>query len=259
MRTPRRSMPRSPRPRRPVPRSCGRSVTWWEAAPTPSTSSPTRVSVVAVALMGNHDYGATGSAEPTRFGEPESPAVRSIELARERLSDDQLDWMRGRKPAGRRAEVQCWHGEPAQPRARVRRRVERRSVPARPEGRARPRRPHPRRRGVAADAARRAAGEAPRRRALRPHRRQVAAQPGRGRRAGTDPARLVGRPRRAGRHRRLLALARPRPPHRDLAPSAVRPGSRARARALGLDGPAGSVSCDPRSRASGSARRGRPA
>ena len=31
----------------------------------------------AVALMGNHDYGATGPAEPTRFGEPGSPAVRS--------------------------------------------------------------------------------------------------------------------------------------------------------------------------------------
>jgi predicted phosphodiesterase len=44
-----------------------------------------------VALMGNHDYGATGSAEPTRFGAPGSPAVRSIELARERMSDDQLD------------------------------------------------------------------------------------------------------------------------------------------------------------------------
>ena len=24
----------------------------------------------SVALMGNHDYGATGSAEPARFGEP---------------------------------------------------------------------------------------------------------------------------------------------------------------------------------------------
>lgn len=68
-----------------------------------------------VALMGNHDYGATGSAEPTRFGAPGSPAVRSIELARERLSDDQLDWMRSRKPAGRRAEVQCWHGSPRNP------------------------------------------------------------------------------------------------------------------------------------------------
>jgi hypothetical protein len=40
----------------------------------------------AVALMGNHDYGATGSAEPTRFGDPGSCAARSIELARERLS-----------------------------------------------------------------------------------------------------------------------------------------------------------------------------
>jgi hypothetical protein len=66
----------------------------------------------AVALMGNHDYGATGSAEPTRFGEPGSPAVRSIELARERLSDSDLEWMRSRKPAARRADVQCWHGGP---------------------------------------------------------------------------------------------------------------------------------------------------
>lgn len=68
-----------------------------------------------VALMGNHDYGATGSAEPTRFGEPGSPAVRSIELARERLSEDDVVWMRSRKPAARRAEVQCWHGSPRNP------------------------------------------------------------------------------------------------------------------------------------------------
>ena len=66
----------------------------------------------AVALMGNHDYGATGSAEPTRFGEPGSPAVRSIELARERLSGAEVEWMRSRKPAARRGEVQCWHGGP---------------------------------------------------------------------------------------------------------------------------------------------------
>ncbi len=66
----------------------------------------------AVALMGNHDYGATGSAEPTRFGEPGSPAVRSIELARERLSGPDVEWMRSRKPAARRGEVQCWHGCP---------------------------------------------------------------------------------------------------------------------------------------------------
>jgi predicted phosphodiesterase len=55
----------------------------------------------AVALLGNHDYGATGSA-----------AVRSIELARERLSDDDVEWMRSRRPAARRGDVQCWHGGP---------------------------------------------------------------------------------------------------------------------------------------------------
>jgi predicted phosphodiesterase len=66
----------------------------------------------AVALMGNHDYGATGSVEPLRFGEPGSPAVRSIELARERLADADIDWLRSRKPAARRNGVQCWHGSP---------------------------------------------------------------------------------------------------------------------------------------------------
>jgi predicted phosphodiesterase len=66
----------------------------------------------AVALMGNHDYGATGAAEPTRFGEPGSPAARSIELARERLSAADVQWMRSRKPAARRGQVQCWHGGP---------------------------------------------------------------------------------------------------------------------------------------------------
>jgi predicted phosphodiesterase len=66
----------------------------------------------AVALMGNHDYGATGSAEPSRFGKPGSPAVRSIELACERLSGADVEWMRSRKPAARRGGVQCWHGGP---------------------------------------------------------------------------------------------------------------------------------------------------
>jgi predicted phosphodiesterase len=68
-----------------------------------------------VVLMGNHDYGATGSADPSRFGEPGSPAFRSIELARERLSSTDLDWMRSRKPAARRQGVQCWHGSPRNP------------------------------------------------------------------------------------------------------------------------------------------------
>jgi hypothetical protein len=68
-----------------------------------------------VALMGNHDYGATGSAEPTRFGAPGSPAVRSIELARERLPPGEIEWMRSRRPAARRGEIQCWHGGPRNP------------------------------------------------------------------------------------------------------------------------------------------------
>lgn len=66
----------------------------------------------AVTLMGNHDYGATGSAEPTRFGPPGSPAARSIELARERLDEDALAWLRSLRPAARRGDVQCWHGGP---------------------------------------------------------------------------------------------------------------------------------------------------
>jgi predicted phosphodiesterase len=69
----------------------------------------------AVALMGNHDYGATGSAEPTRFGAPGSPAARSIELARERLDADAIAWMRRLRPAARRGDVQCWHGGPHNP------------------------------------------------------------------------------------------------------------------------------------------------
>jgi predicted phosphodiesterase len=66
----------------------------------------------AVALLGNHDYGATGSVEPLRFGRPGSPAVRSIELARERLAEADVAWLRSRKPAARRDGVRCWHGSP---------------------------------------------------------------------------------------------------------------------------------------------------
>jgi Calcineurin-like phosphoesterase superfamily domain len=66
----------------------------------------------AIALMGNHDYAATGAVDPLRFGEPGSPAVLSIELARERLADADVDWLRSRKPAARRDGVQCWHGSP---------------------------------------------------------------------------------------------------------------------------------------------------
>jgi predicted phosphodiesterase len=66
----------------------------------------------AIALMGNHDYGATGSVDPLRFGKPGSPRVRSIELARERLASEDIEWLRSRKPAARREGLQCWHGSP---------------------------------------------------------------------------------------------------------------------------------------------------
>jgi predicted phosphodiesterase len=69
-------------------------------------------SLCAVALMGNHDYGATGSAEPSRFAAGGPAAVRSLELAVARLSADDVAWMRSRKPAARLRTVQCWHGGP---------------------------------------------------------------------------------------------------------------------------------------------------
>src|SRR5688572_28321455 len=66
----------------------------------------------SVALMGNHDYAATGASDPLRFGEPGSPAVRSLELARDGLAAEDVAWMRSRRPAARRDGVQCWHGGP---------------------------------------------------------------------------------------------------------------------------------------------------
>jgi predicted phosphodiesterase len=65
-----------------------------------------------VALVGNHDYGATGSVDLDRLGEPGSAGMRSIELAREQLSPESMAWLRSRKPAARRNGVQCWHGGP---------------------------------------------------------------------------------------------------------------------------------------------------
>ena len=66
----------------------------------------------AVALLGNHDYGATGSVDPLRFRAPGSPQTRSIELARDRLPEADVAWMKARRPAARRDGVQCWHGSP---------------------------------------------------------------------------------------------------------------------------------------------------
>ena len=64
-----------------------------------------------VALMGNHDYAATGAVEPSRLGD----AAASLELARATVSEDDLVWMRSRRPAARREGVQCWHGGPRNP------------------------------------------------------------------------------------------------------------------------------------------------
>jgi predicted phosphodiesterase len=66
----------------------------------------------SVALAGNHDYGVTGSVEPARLG---PVADRSNALARERLSSDDMAWLRSRKPAARRDGIQAWHGSPRNP------------------------------------------------------------------------------------------------------------------------------------------------
>jgi predicted phosphodiesterase len=68
-----------------------------------------------VALMGNHDYAATGSVELSRLGAPGSAGIRSLELALERLPAAEVEWLRTRRPAARRAGVQCWHGGPRSP------------------------------------------------------------------------------------------------------------------------------------------------
>src|SRR5262245_11456 len=65
-----------------------------------------------VALLGNHDYAATGSVELHRLARPGSPAYRSLELARAALSEEDVAWLRTRRPAARREEVQCWHAGP---------------------------------------------------------------------------------------------------------------------------------------------------
>jgi predicted phosphodiesterase len=68
-------------------------------------------SYCAVALIGNHDYGATGAVDPAVF--PGASAPRSLELAAEQLSESgDLEWLRSLKPAARRRGIQCWHGSP---------------------------------------------------------------------------------------------------------------------------------------------------
>jgi predicted phosphodiesterase len=97
--------------------SCGADELWSLGDMIGGGPDPERVVArtrerCAVALLGNHDYGATGSVDPARLGAPGSAGVRSIELARERLGDAAIAWLRSRRPAARRHGVQCWHGGP---------------------------------------------------------------------------------------------------------------------------------------------------
>ena len=91
-----------------------------------------------VALMGNHDYAATGSVEPSRLGD----AAASLDLARATLSADDVAWMRSRRPARAPGGRAVLARRPAQPGVGVRRPVERARVPGRADGRPRARRPH---------------------------------------------------------------------------------------------------------------------
>jgi hypothetical protein len=70
----------------------------------------------AVALAGNHDYGASGSVDRAAFGPPDSPGRRSLELAAAALeTSGDLQWLGSRKPAARRGAAQCWHASPRNP------------------------------------------------------------------------------------------------------------------------------------------------
>jgi predicted phosphodiesterase len=96
---------------------CGAEQLWslgdmLGGGPDPERTLAATRELCAVALVGNHDYGAIGSVEPARLG---PVAGASIELARERLRDDDFAWLRTRKPAARRGDVGCWHGSPRNP------------------------------------------------------------------------------------------------------------------------------------------------
>src|SRR4051794_3927843 len=82
------------------------------AGPDPERTVALTRAHCTVAVLGNHDYGATGGVELERFGHPDSANARSIVLARPRLSAEDVAWMRTRRPAARRHGVQCWHGSP---------------------------------------------------------------------------------------------------------------------------------------------------
>jgi hypothetical protein len=66
--------------------ACGVDGLWslWHT-PDPERSVRRTRECCTVALVGNHEYGATGSVDLVRLGEPRSPGLGSLELARERL------------------------------------------------------------------------------------------------------------------------------------------------------------------------------
>jgi predicted phosphodiesterase len=81
--------------------------------PEPARVAALVRSYCALALAGNHDYAATGSVDPARFGGPESIGRRSLEEAAAALrASGDLDWLCRLRPAARRHGVQCWHGSP---------------------------------------------------------------------------------------------------------------------------------------------------
>ena len=70
--------------------------------------------LLAWRCVGNHDYGATGSVDCR--GSASRPRGAALDRAGvRRLSDDDIAWLRSRKPAARRDGVQCWHGGPRNP------------------------------------------------------------------------------------------------------------------------------------------------
>jgi predicted phosphodiesterase len=86
------------------------------SGPDPARVVGTIRAYCRVALVGNHDYGATGSVDPGSLGPPGPAGRRSLELATEAVSESgDLDWLRSRRPAARRHGVQCWHASPRHP------------------------------------------------------------------------------------------------------------------------------------------------
>ncbi len=65
-----------------------------------------------VALVGNHDYGATGSVDPSGWGSRAPRDTARSSRPRPGSSEPDIAWLRARKPAARRDDVQCWHGSP---------------------------------------------------------------------------------------------------------------------------------------------------